>query len=84
MKYLKAFENKNRRKFEIGDIVKYKYSNSQPFKILDWDIALGSYRVKDLSDYNYITFLRSNLIEIYPPDKLEKWYINQKALRYNL
>lgn len=83
MKYLKTFEEKNKRKFKPGDIVKYKFSQSQPFEILDWVKSLNSYRVKDLHN-NYNTYFRSNQIEIYPPDKLDEWYMKQNAEKYNL
>lgn len=92
MKHLKTFEeNKSSVKlkpcdrFKPGDIVKYKFSNSQPFEILYWNKSNNQYKVKDLSRIeNPNTFFKSNQIVIYPPEKLEDWYMNQKAKKYNL
>lgn len=53
MKYIKQYEAFENRKFKEGDIVKYKFSNSQPFEILSWSKIMKSYWVKDLYHDSY-------------------------------
>ena len=83
MKYIKTYEAKYKRKFKPGDIVKYKYSNSQPFEIEDWSSSMVSYRVRDLRN-NEVIYFRGREIEIYPPDKLEEFYMRKNAEKCNL
>ena len=83
MKYIKTYEETYERKFKPGDIVKYKYSYSQPFEIEDWSSSMRSYKVRDLTD-NRISYFNSHLIDIYPPDKLEEFYLKKDAEKYNL
>jgi hypothetical protein len=83
MKYIKAYESLKKRKFKANDIVKYKYSDSQPFQIIDWIEEMREYRVKDLYNNN-ITFFKPNLIEIYPPEKIENFWSKKNAEKYNL
>jgi hypothetical protein len=83
MKHIKTYEEKYERKFKPGDIVKYKYSDSQPFKVLDYIKSMASYKVKDLSS-EFMTFFKPSSIELFPPEELENYYLKKDAEKYNL
>jgi len=83
MKYIKSYEAKRLRKFEEGDLVKFKSSNSQIFIVKFWDPVWLEYKIFDtITKRN--SRVRSEKLRLATPEEIEQYNFEQNVNKYNL